>query len=443
MFVRPRVSIVAFRLLLATSLVLAAAQRNVFAQAAVDGGANAGGSNTAPQTPTPPIAPQRPAGLMSEPGFLSSAIAFVNGKVGDQTSAPKSGFYPELSNMITGSGWVSVGPGYRHYFSDDRAFFDTSAAVSWRLYKMMQARFELPKLADGHLAVGTQGMWQDDTQVNYFGVGPNIVEDDRSQYRMQTHDIAGYATVTPKDWLSIRGTVGWLGSPKLMDPGGTFVKDFPTTRDAFPRDPAAGLSSQPSLLHSEASIASDTRDHRGHPTSGGLYRAALTNYWDRTDGIYTFHTFEAEALHYVPLADARVVLAFHGWTVAGDAGDGHDIPFYLLPAIGGSRTLRDYHDFQFHDRNLLVLNAESRFAIWQHLDTALFVDAGNVASRFSGLNLDKTSYGAGVRLHNETTTLARLDLAHGAQGWRLNVSTSEPLRLPRVRRQLATIPFAP
>ena len=249
--------------------------------------------------------------------------------------------------------------------------------------------------------------------------------------------------MTTNDWLSMSGKFGWLGHPKLMEPGGTFQGDFPSTRDAFPHDPASSLSQQPALLHSEASMAGDTRDHRGHPTRGSLYRAALTNYWDRTDGFFTFHTWEAEALHYVPLADAKVVLVFHGWAVESNGSVEHEVPFYLLPAIGGSRTLRGYHDFQFHDNNLLVLNAESRFALYTHVDAALFADVGNVARHFGDLNVDKTSYGAGIRLHNQRTTVARVDVAHSAQGWRLNVATSEPMRLPRQRRNVAIIPFTP
>jgi len=399
-------------------------------------------SVAAPPPQAPGEEPRGAEGFLSEPGFISSAIGFAN-QFGPHDGGPKSGFYPELSNMMTGSGWVSIGPGYRQYFANDHGMFDTSAAVSWRMYKMGQARVEGQNLAGGHLLIGSQYMWHDETQVNYFGVGPAVLEDDRSQYRLQTHDIVGYATVTTNDWLSISGKAGWLGHPKLMEPGGTFQRDLPSTRDAFPQDPAASLSQQPAFLHSEASIAADTRDHRGHPMRGSLYRAALTNYWDRTDGVFTFHTWEAEALHYVPLADAKVVLVFHGWTVASNPSVEHEVPFYLLPAIGGSRTLRDYHDFQFHDNNALVLNAESRFALYTHLDAALFADAGNVGHHFGDLNIDKRSYGAGVRLHNQTTTLARIDVAHGTQGWRINVATSEPMRLPRVRRNVAMIPFTP
>ncbi len=409
------------------ALLLGVAQRQAFAQPdASTAAASTAAAPAAAAPQEPPPTAQGSGGFFNEPSFLTSAITLANG-FGDRAEGPKSGFYPELSNMISGSGWLSIGPGYRHYFADDHAFIDTSAALSWRLYKMGQARFELPDLASGHLALGTQGMWQDKTQVNYFGVGPNVLEDDRSQYRMQTQDVVGYATVTTKDWLKITGRVGWLGHPKLMDPGGTFVRDFPTTKEAFPVDPAVSLTVQPAFLHSEASIAADTRDHRGHPTSGSLYRGALTNYSDRTYDSFTFHTWEAEGLQYVPLADSRVVLAFHGWTVAGNPADGNTIPFYMMPAIGGSRTLRDFHDFQFHDNNLLVAGAESRFAVWAHVDAALFLDTGNVAARYRDLNLGSSARASrsGCPASSEPSRPSR-SRRRGERSWFARTSSGAP-----------------
>jgi hypothetical protein len=72
--------------------------------------------------------------------------------------------------------------------------FDTSAAMSWHLYKMGQARLERQQLAGGHLTVGGQVFWQDNTQVNFFGIGPDVTDNDRSQYRLQSTDYVGYAT---------------------------------------------------------------------------------------------------------------------------------------------------------------------------------------------------------------------------------------------------------
>jgi hypothetical protein len=385
-----------------------------------------------------------PVGFFTEPAIITSNIDYFNQRWGEASGRPRNGFYPEFSNMITGAGWVSAGPGYRHYFNDNQILLDTSAALSWHLYKMGQARFELPTLANDHLIVGAQAMWQDATQVNYYGIGPDSLEENQSQYGLQSTDFVGYVTVTPNYWLSISGELGWLMRPNVGSPRGSFApNDVRTTAQQFPNDPAVGLSTQPNFAHGEAAIAADTRDHRGYPTSGGLYRAASTSYFDQSGGTFSFREYEAEALQLFPLADKRVVLAFRGWALHGDVPAGHQIPFYLMPAIGGSNTLRDYPDYRFHDNNILVVNAESRFAVYQHVDAAVFVDAGNVAATFSELNLDKTNYGAGLRLHTDATTIARLDVAHGSNGWKLFFRTNDPLRLGRLRRHIAIIPFAP
>ena len=226
-------------------------------------------------------------------------------------------------------------------------------------------------------------------------------------------------------------------------PTGTFRTSDLDTRTAFPSDPGVSLPFQPSFLHSLAAITADTRDHRGYPTSGFMYRAALTTYSDRSSGTFSFNQWEAEALQFIPIVEKRWILALHGWTVHDAVPSGNEVPFYLLPAIGGNNTLRDYLDFQFHDQNSVVANVESRFGLTTHIDTALFFDAGNVAGRWSDLNFDRTSYGIGFRLHTDTTTIARVDIAQGPLGWHLVFRTTEPLRLSRIRRQIAPIPFAP
>jgi len=397
----------------------------------------------APQQPPTAVTPQRPAGLMSEPTLFGAAIDFVTSKFGDKDGSRKEGFYPEFSNMVTGAGWISVGPGYRRYFANDRAFFDTSAAVSWHLYNMAQARVEAPELAHDHLTLGVQGMWQDDTQVNYFGIGPDVTDADQSLYRFQTHEIVGYATYRAADWLAFSGEAGWIGSPQVRDASGTFKPNLPDTIAAFPNDPAVSLPDQPSFWTSEAAVTADTRNHRGYPTEGFVYRAAFTDYNDRTFGTFGFRQYEVEGLQLVPVMSRKWILAFHGWAVGTGIPSGNTIPFYLLPALGGNNTLRGYHSFQFHDNNLLLATAESRVRVTEHVDAAVFADAGNVAPRFRDLNLDTTDYGVGLRLHTSTTTLARLDVARGDQGWTAVFRTSDVFQLARIRRRVANMPFMP
>ena len=59
------------------------------------------------------------------------------------------------------------------------------------------------------------------------------------------------------------------------------------------------------------------------------------------------------------------------------------------------------------------------------------------------LNLDKRSYGAGLRLHSRESTFARVDIAHGAEGWRFMLRLSDPLQLKRLTRRTAPVPFVP
>jgi hypothetical protein len=382
------------------------------------------------------------AGFFREPRMIRRGIDFAIRTVGDG-SGTNSGFYPEFSNMPTGAGWISAGPGYRQYLLDDRLVLDASAAVSWRMYKMAQGRIELPKLVRSRLSVGSQVMWHDLTQITYFGIGPATLDGDRTEYRMRSADVTGYANVRPVRWLTLGGRVGWLHRPTLLDPGGTFERGNPATPSIFGDDAVYGLPEQPNFLHTDLSLTADTRDSRSHPSYGGVYRAAFTTFDDRNASAFSFRRYELEAAQFVPLADRRIVLAFRGWAVGSDTDPGQTVPFYLMPSLGGGNTLRAYTDYRFHDRNLLVMNAESRFALFAHLDVAAFVDAGNVAARFADLNLDKRAYGVGLRMHTGTATFARLDVAHGSDGWRFVVKTNDPLHLSRLSRRTAAAPFVP
>jgi outer membrane protein assembly factor BamA len=230
-----------------------------------------------------------------------------------------------------------------------------------------------------------------------------------------------------------------------MDPGGTFRPPHPTTFQVFPGEPGISDSFQPNYLHGEASVTRDTRNHRSWPTRGGMYRAALTVYDDTSTNIgnFSFQQFEVEGTQLVPVNDRGWVLALHGWVVACDVPSGHTVPFYLLPSLGGHNTLRGYDDYRFHDRSMAVVNAESRWALFTHLDGAVFVDAGNVAPNAGNLNLDKTSWGAGLRLHTSKATFARFDVAYSVEGWHFVFRTSDLLRFSRLTRRVAAVPFVP
>jgi hypothetical protein len=389
-----------------------------------------------------PIVPGR--GLFREPRFIDEGLEFAGRMLatGDGGEV-KNGFYPELGNMVTGAGWISAGPGYRHWLFGDRAFVDASAAISWRAYKMAQARFELPKLARSRVQVGSQVRWQDLTQVSYFGTGADSIKDNRTEYRMKSLNAVGYATMRPVQWLAINGRLGWLTGPELLPPAGSFSRDNPGTEEIFFNEPVYAFAEQPDFLYGEASVMADSRDHRGYPTRGGVYRATWSTFSDRDFNTFSFQRYEAEAAHFLPFFRDTLVVALHGWLVGTERDADQHVPLYLMPALGGHNTLRGYSDYRFHDRNLAVVNAETRIAVFEHIDAALFFDAGNVAAAFDELDLEKTSYGFGVRVHSRTATFARIDVGRSVEGWTLTFRLNDPFRLARATRRTAPIPFAP
>jgi surface antigen Omp85-like protein len=390
-----------------------------------------------------PIDRNSPPGLLAEPKPLTTALDMAGRFLGDREGEGADGFYPVMKTGVSGAGWITVGPGYRRHVLDKKAVVDGSASYSWRGYRTAQATFESVDLAGGRIVLGSQALYQDLTQLQHFGLGPDSQYENRADYRLRTADIVGYGKYRPTRWLAFVGGVGRLASARISPSSGHFDRNFPDAQLLFAADPGFNVAKQPSFIHSDISATADNRDYPGHPSTGGLYRVAVSRYTDRDLRAFSFDRREFEALHYIPVVHHRWTLALHGWTVISDANAAQQIPVYFLPSLGGTTTLRSYADYRFHDRNLLLVSAESRWALFRHIDAAVFIDAGSVAPRFRDLDLRRRSYGVGLRAHNHVSTSMRLDVAHGEEGWRLLFRLNEPFRLIRLNHHTAPVPFVP
>ena len=388
------------------------------------------------------LAQTAPTPLLDEPALFTKAMAKFETVVGDDSHEPRDGLYPELGGMIPGGGWISAGPGYRRNLFGRRAFVDASAAISWRAYKFAQARLEFPSLASRRLTLGSQVLWHDYTQVRYYGLGPTSLEADASDYRVQATTAVGYATWRPRPALAISANAGVVSRPELSASAGTFDQEYADTLQRHAGVPAAALPRQPRFVHAELSVTADTRDQPSYPSRGSVLRAAWSTYHDRPDTSLAFDRYEAEAAYFKPLL-GRGVLATRAWGVFSNTGDGHAVPFYFMPGLGGHNTLRGYADYRFRDRHMVVVNLETRWALFTHLDLAGFFDAGNVASRLHDLNFDRTSAGVGVRFRTSTSMMARLDVARSVEGWRVMFKLSDPFQMERVNKRTAPLPFVP
>ena len=358
-------------------------------------------------------------GYWPEPRPIQRVIDVAVGTLAGDDTGTKNGIYAEMNSLVTGAGWLAGGPGFRYWLFGERAVVSAAAAYSWRGYRATQAHIEFPALARSRVALGSQYRWRDLTQISYFGTGHDAARDQRSEYRLTSHEVVAYAIARPTTTFSVGARVGWLGHTTLADPTGHFRRGFPSVLRTFPADPAVVRSRQPNYLTTDLSALLDTVRYRRHPVRGSLARATWSIYQDQDGGAFSFHRFEFEGARFIPTPSERFVLAVRGWGVGTSTASNRTVPFYLLPSVGGHNTLRAYLNYRFHDRHALVVNTEARVSIFTHVDAAVFVDAGTVAARVSDLTLDRVSLGVGLRLHTSRVSLLRLDVAHGGDGWRV------------------------
>ena len=102
-----------------------------------------------------------------------------------------------------------------------------------------------------------------------------------------------------------------------------------------------------------------------------------------SDDAFGFQLIEYEGIQHLPILREAWVLSLRGRVQTASAKDGQQIPFFMLPALGGGSTLRGYSSWRFRDRNSLLLQAEWRIMVNRYLDLAFFYDAGKVTARTS------------------------------------------------------------
>jgi outer membrane protein assembly factor BamA len=152
----------------------------------------------------------------------------------------------------------------------------------------------------------------------------------------------------------------------------------------------------------------------------------LFDYRQVNDGALSFRRVDVNLQQYVPLLRENWVIALRAAASTTDAPEGNDVPYFLMPDLGGSHSLRGYPTWRFRDRNRLLFSGEYRWTAGSFVDMALFVDAGKVAARAQDLNLQdlKRTYGIGMTLHTLSKTLTRIELARTAEGMGFSISFS-------------------
>ena len=113
--------------------------------------------------------------------------------------------------------------------------------------------------------------------------------------------------------------------------------------------------------------------------------------------------------HYIPLYK-ELILA---WNFRSEIAVGNNVPFQLLPTIGGQDLVRGIRQNKFKNNTLFALQAELRIPIWRFLKAAVFGSIGDVYN-YNNWHwaTPKIGYGAGLRacIHQAKTNI-RFDVA--------------------------------
>ena len=395
--------------------------------------------------PTAPAAQDSTPGRIPEPRLVTKLLDKFGGRF-TPSGDVKDGFYVRTGMRMPGAGWIAGGPGYRTHFANQQMFIDMSGAISWRQFSAAEVRLEMPHLSKDRLLLGVQVLGQDWSQIKYFGSGQDSLTSNVSQYRMQAQDYDVYAIVRPSHAFDFRLRGGMLSRPRISKAVGWNLRPYPDTVTFLTDATAPGLTAQPHFLHADTTLTIDTLDHPGHPAHGGLWQLAASTFHDRDLGRYSFNRVELVGIRFVPIVDDKWTFGARLTAIASQTSGANAVPFYFYPSLGGQSVLRGFESDRFHDRNLVALNLESRWALMTHVDAALFADLGEVApalKAFNASHLEK-AWGVGLRVHTGFNTIARLDVGHSrANGWMMSFKMDDSFSLSTIKRWATVVPIVP
>jgi outer membrane protein assembly factor BamA len=326
-----------------------------------------------------------------------------------------------LGDLRPGAG-ISLGFDYAHtHFASGAFDLKVGSRISHRLYQRHEMEVALPHLAHERLFAEVLALYRSYTEIDYFGVGPGSPEESHSDYHISGPALFATFGFRPARKAAFGARAGLLESNLDSGRNGS----LPSIEETFPVRDLPGLVEEPDFFLWGGFALLDRRDDPEDATSGAFYEVQATAYRDRGLNRFDFEELSVDARHYVPLRP-RWTVATRVTGVLTRAAEGQEIPFFLLPSLGGAGSLHAFENDRFRDRNLLLMNVELRYALTPSIRLVGFVDAGEVFPDFGSFRLGglELSSGLGARYKLAGRVLVGVSLAAGREGMRAAMSGS-------------------
>ena len=152
----------------------------------------------------------------------------------------------------------------------------------------------------------------------------------------------------------------------------------------------------------------DSRDYRLNATKGWLFQVDAGLY--QNDQFDSFSTYNIELANYIDLGSTPGLIA---WQVQGHLTSG-DVPWNLLPDLGGSDAMRGYIRGRYRDEQMMMGQVEYRLPVFQRYGMVFWGAVGSVAPKVSELtDTLLTAYGTGFRFKIKDNINLRFDVGVG------------------------------
>jgi hypothetical protein len=277
-----------------------------------------------------------------------------------------------------------------------------------------------------------EGSYQWRPRENFYGLGQDSQKGRRTNFALrQTWSGLRYE-VAPKGWFKVGAEYrwAWLETMAGTNPA-VSAPDF-----YFPDLTGYGAQTRLQSGGIYLNLTGIRGDYRlgGELHAGASYQEGL----GRNENL-KYYSYEIQLEGRLPIASERSAFVGQANIELNHTVGGSDpVPFYLLPHIGGSGTLRGFRLDRFYGANLFLLSLEYRYRLHPNIEAIPFYDEGQIYDRFSDLSWLNwhRNYGIAFRYRVGTgaskSTAIRLEFGHSSEGFGFHLSFGDRPR-PELR----------
>jgi hypothetical protein len=273
-----------------------------------------------------------------------------------------------------------------------------------------------------------EGSYQWRPQENFYGLGHDTKAGQRTNFALrQTWSGVRYEA-NPAGWFKAGTDYKWAWLEAL--PGTNPAVSAPEAY--FQNLPGYRTQTRLRSVGAYVSLNGIPGEYR---LGGALHLGASYQQGLGKNKLLKYYSYEIRMEGRLPIAAERSAFVGQANLEFNRRGGGSDpIPFYLLPHIGGSSTLRGFRLDRFTGANLFLLSLEYRYRLHPNIQAIPFFDEGQIFDQtadLSWLNWHR-NYGLGFRYRAGAAqgTVVRLEFGRSSEGFQFHLSFGDRSQPP-------------